>query len=112
MNKIRTSSIMGIGGVHAALATGLGKINHTWQRGSEPWKLHTNRAMQAAVREIRQGIRLGTIDADKGQREINRLLGNIKLRKGSDPFGVAEATVKQFKEANGITASGVAEWVR
>jgi hypothetical protein len=112
MVKLRASAALGLGGINAALETGLAQANSLWTRGTEPWRKHTASAMEAAVGQIKAGMKAGTIDTEEGQKEINRLLGEIKLEKGADPFGLANATVKSFKDVGSITAGGIADWTR
>lgn len=112
MTKLRTSAALGIGAIDKSLSTGLQQADETWIGGTKEWRHHTTEAMEAAVSEIRKGMKAGTIGAEEGKKEINRLLAQIKLVKGNDPFGLAEATTKQFKSLNEISASGLADWTR
>src|SRR6185312_2762371 len=112
MEKLRTDAALGMGAISSALGTGLGIANETWRKGTKQWRDHTAQAMQAAVSEIRQGMKAGTIDAESGHKEINRLLGDIHLVRGSDPFGLSRATVSTFKDVGEVTASGVSNWVK
>lgn len=112
MGKIRSDAALGLGGIDKALGTGLAEANETWLHGTKPWREHTQEAMRAAIKEIHSGMEAGTIDVNEGKKEINQLLAKIHLEAGADPFGLADATAKQFKKANIITAGGVAEWTQ
>jgi hypothetical protein len=111
MRKLKSDAALGMGAINEALGTGLSITNETWIRGSGKWRDHAAAAMHAAVEEIRQGMAAGQIDADAGHKEINRLLGEIQLVKGTDPFGLARATVKTFKEVGVVSAGGISDWV-
>jgi len=112
MAKLRADASLGMGAINKALGTGLDQANETWAHGTPKWRAHTISAMQAAVKEIQQGMDAGTVDAKEGQKEISRLLGRIHLTQGKDPFGLAKASVQQFQEAGKITSAGVADWTR
>lgn len=110
MASISVAGISGLNSVNNNLTVGLEEADAIWSKGTKPWRQHTAEAMQASVKAIRSGIQDGTINAETGQKEISRLLNQIHITKGNDPFGLAQATTKSFKEANGITASGVKTW--
>ncbi len=110
MHSLQTDSILGIRNIDHDLAQGLRTATTIWGRNTPQWHQHTAQAMQAAVKSIREGMKSGTVDAKQGQKEINNLLAKIHLVKGNDPFGLAEATSKSFKETGAITAKGVKEW--
>jgi hypothetical protein len=112
MDKLRSDAAVGMGAINAALGTGLQQANETWANGTPKWREHTAEAMHSAVKEIRQGMAAQTIDAKEGQREINQILTQLHLKQGSDPFGLAAATTKQFKQLNEISAAGVSSWTR
>ena len=112
MQKLRSDAIVGLGAINSALGTGLEQADQTWTHGTGLWRSHTADAMRAAVATIHEGMAAGTIKAKEGQAEINRLLTKIHVITGSDPFGLADATTKQFKAANQITSAGVSTWIR
>lgn len=112
IKKLRSDAILGMDAINQALGTGLELANETWLHGTPQWRTHVSDAMHAAIKEIKEGMEAGTVDTKEGQKEISRLLEEIHIVKGNDPFGLAKATAKTFKDANGITSSGVAEWIR
>jgi hypothetical protein len=112
MGKLESDAILGMGAINTALGTGLGIANKTWEQTTPQWRHRTAEAMKAAIEEIRQGMKAGTISTEEGQKRINQLLNQIHVTTGHDPFGLAEATTKQFKALNEISAAGVASWTR
>jgi hypothetical protein len=104
--------VLGMGAVNNDLVASLKQADTAWGHGTKQWRSHVADAMQGAAAAIKTGIDDGTINAEKGQKRINQILERIHLVKGNDPFGLAEATSKQFKQANEITSSGVRGWER
>ena len=111
MLDLSVSASAGMGEINKNLSHGLALSSSIWARETPTWRKHTAEAMEKAVDAIRTGMQLGTIPVDQGQREINRLLGQIHLVRGDDPFGLAQATTRSFKQANAITADGVNDWI-
>ncbi len=112
MASLAGSGAAGMKAVDQELELGLKEADRVWSTGTKPWRAHTAQAMEGAVDAIRDGIHAGTINAEAGQKQINKLLREIHLVKGDDPFGLAEATAQSFKQAGGITASGVKQWAQ
>lgn len=112
MIDLKVSASSGIGGVNSSLNRGLGQANREWLHGTKQWRGHTALAMHEAVIAIKQGISNGTINAKRGHDEINRLLREIHVVRGDDPFGLAQSTAKSFKQANQVTSQGVNQWTK
>lgn len=112
ITKIEFGAVTGLSHMNENLKKGLHEASEAWKTGTEPWRKHTVAAMEAAVTAIKSGIKQGTIDAGRGGKEISRLLDQIHIAKGSDPFGVAEGAMASFKKANSVTQSGVDELIR
>jgi hypothetical protein len=102
--------VLGMTGVNNDLVAGLHQADTAWGHGTKEWRIHAAEAMQGAVAAIRSGIEDGTVHAEKGQKRINELLERIHLTKGDDPFGLAEATVKSFKQSGEAAGAGVRAW--
>lgn len=111
MLDLSVDASAGMGEINKDLARGLQATSDLFSTGTKPWRAHTAEAMTRAVHAIETGMQLGTISTAQGQKEINRLLREIHLVKGDDPFGLAKATVKSFQETNGVTATGVKAWL-
>lgn len=77
------------------------------------WRSESARAMRTFIKTIEKGMEAGVIPAKQGEKEINRILGQIHLLnagkggKGTDPFELAEAMTKSMKKAGGVTEAGV-----
>jgi predicted nucleic acid-binding Zn-ribbon protein len=110
IDQMQGDIALGMSAVNQDLARGLDQADAAWGKGTKPWRAHTAEAMEDAVAAIKTGIENGTFDAEKGQKRINELLARIHLVQGDDPFGLAEATTKQFKQVNEIAGSGVRDW--
>jgi hypothetical protein len=110
VKDMRGDIVLGMGAVNSDLADGLRQADAAWGHGTKEWRNHAAEAMQGAAHAIRSGIEDGTVDAEKGQKRINQLLEQIHLTKGDDPFGLAEATVKSFKQSGEAAGAGVRAW--
>jgi TP901 family phage tail tape measure protein len=111
MLDLSVDASAGMGEINKDLQRGLENASAHFSTGTKPWRSHTAEAMTGAVHAIETGMQLGTISAAQGQKAINRLLQEIHLVKGNDPFGLAKATVRTFKDANSVTAAGVNAWL-
>lgn len=110
MKSLASDTAGGMKVINADLKEGIVNASQIWSTGTKPWRQHTTQAMEAAVGAIRKGMQDGSINVKRGQREIDGLLERIHILKGDDPFGLAEATSKSFKQAGQITESGVQKW--
>jgi hypothetical protein len=112
MVRLGADASGGMSAITGDLKVGLEQTSQIFSTGTKSWRTHTAKAMEEAVASIRTGMRDGTISAEQGQREITRLLGRIHLIKGDDPFGLARATAKSFKEVGGVTEAGTNTWAK
>jgi TP901 family phage tail tape measure protein len=111
MATIRVDQLAGIHRLMTDLHHGLAEASSAWKEGTKPWRVHVVEAMEGTIASIRAGMHNGSITADKGRKEINRLLDKIGLVKGSDPLGLAAGFVTSFKQGNAVTESGIREIV-
>jgi TP901 family phage tail tape measure protein len=110
LGQMKGDVALGMGAIDRDLVAGLSEADTAWGQGTSGWRTHTAEAMEGAVASIEEGMDDGTIKAKTGQKQIDKLLGEIHLIKGDDPFGLAKATSDSFKKAGGITSSGVKKW--
>jgi TP901 family phage tail tape measure protein len=112
MLAIQLHQLAGLGRMKVDLRHGLAALTGEWATNKVAWREQTTEAMQQTIAAIRGGMHAGVIPVKQGKGEIQHLLSEIKVVKGSDPLGLAGSYTAAFKKAGGVTQSGINSLLR
>lgn len=108
-DDLRSGVVQRMADIKSIVARNSREIGQAWASGSDEWRAATARNIGAAVTAIRAGMKSGVIETKTGQTEIARLLREIKLVRGEDPFEIASGFASSWRKARGINQAQIAQ---
>lgn len=75
--------------------------------GTPQWRKATADNLDAVIEAIKAGEHAGLITTEEGHKKIGQYLREANLVTGKDPFHIASAFTQTWKEAGGVTESGI-----